>query len=88
MNKKKMQSGYRVLFHIYYNITSFIFLQQFVLFCSLSFTCHCMTNNHYLNLYQNPVDTSFVFIRWSNLYIFQTSIASISSSFVGEGVVW
>ena len=37
--------------------------------------------------YQNPVDTSFVFIRWSNLYIFQTSIASISSSFVDEGVV-
>ena len=37
--------------------------------------------------YQNPVDTSFVFIRWSNLYIFQTSIASISSSFVDEGVL-
>ena len=66
---------------------SFNSLQQFVLLYSLSFTCHCMTYNHYLNHYQNPVDTYFVFIRWSNLYIFQTSIASISSSFVGEGVV-
>ena len=47
----------------------------------------CYDQLHYLNHYQNPVDASFVFIRWSNLYIFQTSIASISSSFVDEGVV-
>ena len=70
-----------------------LFLQQFVqyktifaLFHSLA-SLFSMTNNHYLNHDQNPVDTSFVFIRWSNLYIFQTSIASISSSFVDEGVV-
>ena len=61
-------------------------MQYEAIWCNNLFS---MTNNHYLNLYQNPVDASFVFIRWSNLYIFQTSIASISSSFVDEGgVLW
>ena len=61
-----------------------LFFRNNLYYCALF---HSLATNHYLNHYQNPVDTSFVFIRWSNLYIFQTSIASISSSFVGEGVV-
>ena len=35
----------------------------------------------------STVKNYLFFICWSNLYIFQTSIASISSSFVDEGVV-
>ena len=41
--------------------------------------------NHKTVLHFVEVCIFIFFIRWSNLYIFQTSIASIRSSFVGEG---
>ena len=80
---------------LWYNVQG---LENIVLFCVIERNrYHNLTIIYFLILYnnlftiklhyQNPVDTSFVFIRWSNLYIFQTSIASISSSFVDEGVV-